>query len=142
MDLLDALEQMKLLCDDIYSDGKKLIDLCKKDDTPRCEVAAWVRLAIEHKHLVLRSEQGTRTDISNAIKEGVLYPTSFSSIMATNKKVKDKFEYYIDHGRIFDSARLSARKGLNTDYAIKKAVNAGDIVRIDDFGSATGLYVV
>lgn len=142
MEFIEALEQMKSLCDDIYSGGKKLIDLCKKnDETPRHEIAAWIRLGIEHKHLVLRSEQGTRTEISKAIKDGTLFPTSFSSIMATNKDIKDKFEYYIDNERIFDTARLSARKGLSTDYAIKKAVSKGNIVRVDDLGSAIALYV-
>lgn len=140
MSFIESLEEAKRLNEYLYQEGVALYNKIQ-DNTPRCEIVEWIKSCIADKHLVLRSNQGTRTDISNAIKDGLLFPTSFASIMATNADIRDNFEHYIDVGRIFDTIRLAARKGLNTDYAIKRAVSSGDIERIEDFGSSVGLYV-
>lgn len=140
MSFIESLEEARQLNEYLYQEGVALYNRCQ-DGTPRGEIVEWIKTCIANAELVLRSGQGSRTEISNAIKDGLLYPTSFASIMATSAEIRDKFEHYIDAGRIFDTIRLSARKGLTTDYLVKKSVSAGEIDRIDDFGSAIGLYV-
>lgn len=109
---------------------------------PKEELLSLIKSWIGNGLLVLRTEQGDRSDVARAIKKGRLFPTSFASIMATDESVRDEFEHCIDANRIMDSNRLASRMGLTTIFARNRAVQEGKITKIDDFGTNVALYVM
>lgn len=111
------------------------------DDTPRDLVVQAVKQWIDDGHLVLRSQQGTRAEVANKVKDGALFPTTYAGIMATSESVRDAFEHYVSTNRIMDSNKVAVRKGLYTEYSINKACMNGELVRVANFANALALYV-
>lgn len=111
------------------------------DDTPRELVLEAVQEWIDRGHLVTRSEQGIRSQIAKKVKTGELFPTSYAGIMATNEKVRDAFEHYVNTNRIMDVNKVAVRKGLYTEHSINKACEKGELVRVAAFSNTLTLYV-
>lgn len=111
------------------------------DETPRDLVVEAVQAWIDSGYLVPRSEQGIRSQIAKKVKSGELFPTSYAGIMATNEKVRDAFEHYVDTNRIMDANKVAVRKGLYTEHAVNKACEKGELVRVAAFSSTLTLYV-
>lgn len=140
MSFLENIEEAKVLLDEAYKEANAIMSL-RTECTLRQDIVDWLRACIANSELVLRSEQGDRTEIASAIKNGLLYPTSYGGVMATNEEVRDTFEKYVDYNRIMDSNKLAVRKGLTTQYLVKKACDSGEIVKIADFGNTVALFV-
>lgn len=140
MSFIDNLAENRRLAEYLYEEGVELVSKLQ-DVTPRAEIVDWLRACIANSEICLRSSQGSRTDIANAIKHGLLFPTSYGSVMTTSKEVQEQFERYVDGNRILDANKLAARKGLTTLHSVKKACKAGDIARIEDLGNSVALFV-
>lgn len=140
MSIFEDLEEIKRLADYIGERVQPIVDKYS-DDMPRSEIATQIRWWVANGNIVLRVNQGTRTEVAAKVKDGKLYPTSYPALMATDIETRDKFEHYITCGRLLDYNKVSVRKGYYTQYAVDKAVRTGELQRIDTFGSAITLYI-
>lgn len=140
MKIIEAIAEMKRLAD-YLSEESTALAIRLQDNTPHDDVVNQLNGWINYGYIVTRTSQGDRTQVANAIKNGYLYPTSFASVVATDKGVRDMFEAYVDKGRIMDLSRLSVRKGFHTQHSIEKAVRNGEIESVDSFCPIITLYV-
>lgn len=140
MSYIDDLAEADKLAEYVRDGVTKIVDKFV-DTTPRDIIVETVKKWVDNGDLVLRSQQGTRAEIANKVKDGLLFPTSYAGIMATQKEVRDSFEHYIDTNRIMDVNKVAVRKGLFTEYAINKACMSGELVRVANFANSLTLYV-
>lgn len=140
MSFIEDLYELKKLADYIYEEGQKIAKKYEHSDTPRNHIEDTIRRWIKDGKLVLRSSQGTRSEVLAKIKEGILYPTPYAPLMMTDKAMREQFESYIACGRVMDYNNVAVRKGYYTQYSIDKAVRNGELGKIDDFDNAIILY--
>lgn len=109
--------------------------------TPRAYIIRNLQEWIDSGALVLRSKQGTRSDVAKRVRCGELFPTSYAGVMFTSKEARDVFETYVDNNRVLDKNKVAVRKGIYTEYALNHACESGDLIKIDAFSNTLSLYV-
>lgn len=80
-------------------------------------------------------------DTIKMLEQGELMRTSISFIMATDPTVQAEFEVLVANGRVMASSQVGLRMGLHTAYAIKLACENEDILKFDDLGRWSILYI-
>lgn len=98
----------------------------------------WIK---EGKLMSKKSTGLSYAGINKAIAKGDFLPTSYESIVATDKEARDKFETLVNQKRILDGNAVKVNKGLMTLYAINIACANGDMLRFSDFGHSIPLYI-
>lgn len=80
-------------------------------------------------------------DTIKMLEQGELLRTSISFILVSDPEVQAEFEVLVANGSVMCASQVGMKMGLHTAYAIKLACENGDILKFNDLGRWSILYI-
>lgn len=108
----------------------------------RSEIVELLNSWIREGRLVSKTGLGLPyAEINRRIAAGEWLLTSCESVLCADSEVRELFEQLWAEKRVMDRHACMVNKNLLTIYAMDKACNNGEFVRVDLEGKKTILYV-
>jgi hypothetical protein len=80
-------------------------------------------------------------EINRKFQNGTLFPTTFESIVARDKEIRDQFELLVSSKRVMSYVQLMVYHDVKSLYEANKRSSYGDFKRYDGFGRGCVVFV-